>query len=338
MARASKLIVGGLSLFSLGVGSAIWLGAARWNNKTAQLIRKLLRTGIGNGNKTVTFKGFESLPVPVVRYFRRTLTEGQPIIRSARIAQSGEFRRAKDAWSPFEATQHFSAEPPGFVWDATVRMSSPMRVRVRDAYVGGDGTMQAKLLSLVPLVDQSDRLELNSGALQRYLAEAVWIPTALLPGQGVKWSAIDDTRALATLTDSGTAVSLEFDFNNAGEITGVFTPGRYREVDGKYELTPWQGHFRNYKERDGMRYHSRQRSSGNCETAPSLTGRGESLRSCTQRQAMFGNAQHLQEPGYAQPRDTGVVRSDAGLYGRSVLKCFRGTVLILVTVGGRSPC
>jgi hypothetical protein len=85
------------------------------------------------------------------------------------------------------------------------------------------------------------------------LAEAVWFPAALLPVAGVQWSAIDDSRALATLTHFGTTVSLEYDFNDAGEITGIFTSGRFREVNGKYELTPWAGHLRNYKEKDGMR-------------------------------------------------------------------------------------
>jgi len=124
---------------------------------------------------------------------------------------------------------------------------------VRDAYVAGQGSMQAKILSLVTVVDEREKAELNAGALQRYLAEAVWFPTALLPSEEVKWRAIDNSRALATLTDSGTTVSLEFHFNDVGEIKGVFTPGRYREVNGKYESAPWAGHFRNYKERDGMR-------------------------------------------------------------------------------------
>jgi len=64
---------------------------------------------------------------------------------------------------------------------------------------------------------------------------------------------IDDSSALATLTDSGITVSLEFDFNEIGEIMGVYTSGRYREVNGKYELTPWFGSFRKYEDRHGIR-------------------------------------------------------------------------------------
>jgi Family of unknown function (DUF6920) len=62
-------------------------------------------------------------------------------------------------------------------------------------------------------------------------------------------------RLICRLTPLRSALSraLEFHFNDAGGITGVFTPGRYREVNEKYELTSWAGHFRSYEERDGMR-------------------------------------------------------------------------------------
>ena len=188
-------------------------------------------------------------------YFRCALEEGQPLIHSARITQVGEFRarQADHGWNRFEARQFFSAQPPGFVWDASIRMAPLIKVRVRDTYVAGQGSTQGKILSIVPVVDERSKAELNAGALQRYLAEAVWFPTALLPSEGVKWNAIDNSRALATLTDGGTTVSLEFQFNDIGEITGVFTPGRYRDAEGKYELTPWAGHFFNYEERHGMR-------------------------------------------------------------------------------------
>jgi hypothetical protein len=153
----------------------------------------------------------------------------------------------------FEASQYVSVQPTGFVWDASIRMAPLMKVRVRDVYVAGQGSVEGKAFSLVPVAEARDRAELNAGALQRYLAERVWLPTALLPSEGVKWRAIDNNRALATLTDLGTTVSLVFHFSDTGEITGVFTPERYQEVDGKYELTPWSGHYRNYKEREGMR-------------------------------------------------------------------------------------
>lgn len=65
-------------------------------------------------------------------------------------------------------------------------------------------------------------------------------------------SEVDNNTAIATLTDSGITVSLEFRFNHAGEVTGIYTPERYGRFDGEYELHPWEGHFRNYEEKNGI--------------------------------------------------------------------------------------
>jgi hypothetical protein len=78
-------------------------------------------------------------------------------------------------------------------------------------------------------------------------------PTALLPGATLQWSAIDSGRALATLTDHGTTVSLEFRFAETGEVTGIFTPARWGRFEAGYEQRPWEGLFRAYEERNGLR-------------------------------------------------------------------------------------
>lgn len=86
----------------------------------------------------------------------------------------------------------------------------------------------------------------------RFLAEAAWYPTALLPGQGVFWEAIDDTQASATLTDDTTTVTLVFQFDARGLISAVLSAGRYRKVGGVQVATPWQGSFWDYQRRDGF--------------------------------------------------------------------------------------
>jgi hypothetical protein len=203
----------------------------------------------------VSFAGFDRLPAPVARYFKAVLKEGQPLIQVARFSQHGTLRTSetRDTWSPFEARQVSTATPPGFIWDAKVRVAPFIHVRVRDGYVAGMASGQVSLLSLIPLGRDRGRAELNDGALHRYLAEAVWYPTALLPRAGLQWTSIDDHRALATMTDQGNTVSLEFRFNVADEVSGVYAASRYRKVGGRYELTPWEGHFTGYEVRDGMR-------------------------------------------------------------------------------------
>lgn len=250
-----RLILAIIVLFGTAFGLALWIGSARWNGETHRFVDSLNQPVKELGNATVSFSGLDMLPAPVARYFRMALKEGQPLVRFVRIVHKGNFLTSKEgnAWSPFESTQYFRADPPGFVWDARIRMAPMIDVRVRDAYLAGKGSMRARVFSVIPVMDEMGKAELDAGALQRYLAEAVWFPTALLPGRGVKWTALDDSRALATLTDSGSTVSLEFRFNEEGEIADIFSPGRYREVKGKYELTPWTVRVWNYEERGGMR-------------------------------------------------------------------------------------
>lgn len=41
--------------------------------------------------------------------------------------------------------------------------------------------------------------------------------------------------------------------NEIGEITGIFTPARFKETGGEYKPFPWAGQFWNYQEQGGMR-------------------------------------------------------------------------------------
>ncbi len=80
-------------------------------------------------------------------------------------------------------------------------------VRVHDAYVAGEGILHASLLGLFPVVDMRGTSDVAEGELMRFFAEAAWYPTALLPSQGVRWEAVDDNSAYATLTEGDISVS-----------------------------------------------------------------------------------------------------------------------------------
>src|SRR5205085_5598411 len=110
----------------------------------------------------------------------------------------------------------------GFLWDAKVRVAPLVHVRVRDAYIAGQGQGAVSLLSAFEMSAESGGSELNAGELYRYLAEAVWYPTALLPREGLIWHAIDHDKALATLTHANTTVSIEFRLTMPVKV-GTFT-------------------------------------------------------------------------------------------------------------------
>ncbi|RLM59874.1 hypothetical protein DVK02_00810 [Halobellus sp. Atlit-31R] len=194
------------------------------------------------------------MPPPVERYVRSALAERKRAVDSVVLRQAGQVRTgdADSPWRPFTATQYVTTDPPGFLWDAAVRFAPLVSVRVRDLYVGGDGSASVSLAGAIPLDGAEASPELNEAELMRYLAEAVWYPTALLPRAGVTWSAIDDETAAATIECGGVSASLTFTFDG-DEVRTVHSDGRYRRVDGRYERTPWTGHWRAYEMRNGFR-------------------------------------------------------------------------------------
>jgi len=202
----------------------------------------------------VDFSKLEVLPRPVQQYFRMALKDGQQYIHMVKIEQEGELTTAPEAekFLPFTATQHVNAMDPGFIWNAKISMAPILHIRVVDSYLDGKAGGKVILQSAFTVDSQKDTDRLNSGALYRYLAEGAWYPTALLPENGVIWTAINENRALATLSDSGITVSVECTFNDAGELVKIYTTERYGLFDGEYVQYPWEGHFSNYVEKDGM--------------------------------------------------------------------------------------
>ena len=253
--RKATMVLGATA--AVGALTAL-VASRRWRAERERLTRQLTRAG-ARAEGRVDFASLSSLPDPVRGYFRAVLRDGQPYVRAARIVQMGEFRSKESldtsaGWQPFEATEVFTTSPPGFIWDARIRMAPIGSVWVRDAYVSESASMLAALFGVIPVASAADGAELRAGALQRYLAESVWLPTALLPGERVGWSAIDASHARATLQDGPVTVSLDFEFGPGDEILGVTAPARARASGkGRYDLVPWGGRYRRYDERGGMR-------------------------------------------------------------------------------------
>jgi len=249
-----KILLIAIGVVIVGLVGAALVGRVRLDRANARLVAELLAIASPESERVFRNHDLEGLPEPVQGYLANVLTEGQPYVRMVRLQQSGEFRLgdAMAPWKPLSATQYFTVDPPGFVWDARVEIVPLLPVRVVDVYKAGKGALRAKILSSVPVADAESSPELNSGELMRYLAETVWFPTALLPGEGIDWVPIDEQSAKATIDHRGTTVSLVFYFNSRNEVERVFAENRYREVDGTYEPTPWTGHFSNYQVRNGM--------------------------------------------------------------------------------------
>ena len=217
----SKWILVALGVIAIGTIIAVLFGRTWETAKADRIENTLVGSVSGSFAGVVDFDSFSDLPPPVARYFKHVLFDDQTLIGIARMHQSGMLRTnmKNDTWSSFTAHQIVVPPAAGFIWNAKVGMPLGAHVRVLDSYCAGEGAGRVTILSAFVVASDAGNPELNSGALHRYLAEAVWYPTALLPQSGVVWNPIDDRSATAILTDSGITVSLEFRFNEADAVS-----------------------------------------------------------------------------------------------------------------------
>jgi len=225
-----------------------------WNKSTKALRKRLHCAQVTRTETLYSERELIDLPPIVQCYFRATLKEGQPKIKTAQFSHAGTFNMSEvqPSWKFFTSNQSVVVNRPGFVWDARVRMFPAISVFVHDAYVNREGLLQASILGLFDVANMSGSEVMAQGEFLRFLAETPLYPTSLLPRESVVWKAIDDFSAQVTLTDRDLHVSMTFRFNPSGLIDTVWAAARGRSSGKNVEYMPWQGRFWNYAERAGM--------------------------------------------------------------------------------------
>lgn len=149
------------------------------------------------------------LPEPARRMFRATIAPGTPIAASARIEMRGEIRLRR--WTRFTARETL-APLTGFVWSAR---AGP--ITGYDRYANGEGELRWELLGLVPVV-RSTGADVARSSAGRAAAEAIWLPTALLPRFGVSWLAADRHRLTARLRVDAHDLEVHYELDEAARV------------------------------------------------------------------------------------------------------------------------
>jgi len=231
-------------------------GFGRWALDRAALSKSLERGRVRTASPPYDHDEIRGLPPPVVRYFEAALTPGRPFIERATLVENGSMRTSPGSQLTFSAVTRVTVRRPGFISEAYVK--GPLGVRVIDAYAEGQGSFRlAALFGGLPLAgwkrvhDTRVLAEMARSQLQRWLAEAPWYPTALLPRAGVRWEPVDERSARATIVDGLNEASLLFRFGNDALVESVYAESRGRDVRGQLVPTPWEGRFSNPVERVG---------------------------------------------------------------------------------------
>ncbi len=236
-----------------GIG-LVALGSLRWRIATQAQMAQLEAARMPVPLNHYDVRETDSLPAPVQRYFRAVLKDGQPIITAATFELAGTINMSAkgDQWKPFTSTQRAVIHRPGFLWNGQVAILPGLAAHVHDSYIAGVGTLHAAMLGLFTVADVQGGGEIARGELMRYFAEMAWYPTALLPSQGVRWEAVDDHSANATLEDGLISLTLLFRFDDAGLITSVHADERGSGVGKDMVMLPWDCSVSNYQLRHGM--------------------------------------------------------------------------------------
>lgn len=118
-------------------------------------------------------------------------------------------------WLPFRADEVL-APHRGFVW----RARAAGIISGFDAYVDGQGAMRWKLLGLATVM-HADGTDVTKSTAGRCGGEGLWLPTALLPRFGVRWSAPEADCIVAGFEVGTTPLELSCRIDSNGHVVSV---------------------------------------------------------------------------------------------------------------------
>jgi hypothetical protein len=149
------------------------------------------------------------LPAPARRYFLRCIEPGTPLSLVATLEMAGEIGlgdKRRPGYMPMRARQ-ILAPPHGFVWLPAID-AGPAEISGSDAYADGEGWTRFWLGGIVPVARSSATPDYLRSAAARSILEALWVPAAMLPQNGVEWEGVDETRARAVFRHRGERFAL----------------------------------------------------------------------------------------------------------------------------------
>ena len=212
----------------------------------------VLITEADHEESTFREKDIAGLPTSVRRYFTYCGYIGTPKMSYVKIDyQDVDFLFNKDKPLKIGYTQYnFANKPNRIAYIDSSMYGIPFEGL--DSFLGGRGSMKGVLAKLFTLFDQTGTA-MDESSLVTFLSEILLIPNAALQDY-IKWEAIDDLHAKATMSCYGISVSGVFTFNENGEMVSFETNDRSAvEADGSSETIKWSVHCDEYLEVNGIK-------------------------------------------------------------------------------------
>lgn len=201
----------------------------------------------------------DDLPAPARRFLVHAIQPGTPIRPVAKLRMHGEIglgTQSAPAYQQIKASEVL-ALPHGFVFRVDAGRGL-LRLSGSDGLAGTESWSRFWLLQLLPAIrDAGD--DHRRAAFGRLVAEAVfWTPAALLPRDGILWSAVDETTARVRVEHGDLAQDVDVTVDDAGRPTQVMLQ-RWTNANRQkqYREQPFGGFLYDFDEIDGYRLPTR---------------------------------------------------------------------------------
>lgn len=225
--------------------------------------RELEQTGAATraiSSELIDESTLASLPAPTQRYLRFMGVLGRRRDRTVQASFTGEFRRDGGEWLPCEAIQLDRREPVTRIFMMKLRLASVLPVTVRDEYLNGRGTLEAKALDLFTVTEGSGH-ELDVGELVTYLNDALLLAPSLLLDARTSWTAVDADTFDVALTDGTLTVKGRVSLDARGAPLTFSTTDRFFETaKGQWLRTEWQTPVDGWQDVNGRKLPTRARA------------------------------------------------------------------------------
>lgn len=244
-------IVNGILLGAVIVGFGSWKFERTWHHLHDELVQEIPRKEA----PLVTEESLRALPRPVQNWLRWSRIVGHPEIVSLSMKQKGTLRLKPEEtkWHPSESEQLIVVPSRSFVWSVHTRMMG-LPVLGIDSFHKGQGSTWISLFGLIPVAHVAGDPKTNQSALQRFLGEIAWVPSAALH-PSIIWKERDEESAEATMTWGGAQGSAVFYFRPDGEPY-KFVAQRFKDVSDEKPLE-WVADMMASREFSGLRIPSR---------------------------------------------------------------------------------
>lgn len=184
------------------------------------------------------------LPEIAQRYFRHAIAPGTPLYTIAELEMEGTFLLGdKHKFQTYEMSAHEALRPPDqFIWIPKMR-SGAMTITGSDALVRGQAWTRFWLLGLLPVANvRSSPDVLRSAQFRAAVEGALWLPTSLLPQNGIEWKQTGLNEAEVTFRRFTPPVVLRLTLNQHGAVREAVGQ-RWSNVNPskRFQLQPFGG-------------------------------------------------------------------------------------------------